>query len=319
MFEQQYSLAPSRLVLRDCPNIVLPSLAVPIVTTAPASAWGAFPTPNEIVSSVGSNAVLLTQLHAGSGMGHSSTTTGNFLHNTLLNWCIYTGANPNEVAVAYGVDAIATLASINVTNTSGLSVTLTTTLARSLPVGPVLIPASTRLSVAGSYYTSDSYTAYTTNTRIYASVYDLSVFRPIKDRRFNSLFEVGGYQMLGTPAVIQADQDATTATWAGSPAYVDMLTLDEDYLFVGAACISQYSASQGAMQAEFAIDPTGGTGNEVVQARGGMAWHNTYNGAGLWDFTYPFIGYKGEKLRYRVYGQNASKTVHGIVYGIRLA
>jgi hypothetical protein len=315
--------------LRDCPNIILPTLAAPTGILIGATPWAWPAAYNQVIPATGAGSIaypfLVDSLILNTALTAIQTGAGLLQASFLFQYSL--GKGPvAETEIAQAFDNVGFL--FNVTNPAADATTTLVELAgRDKPIGPVAIPANTRLAFRGAANFTSTATLYQAGA-VYLSGYDLTKLGFAPKVGYDELYEYGSHPTFSKPLVLLG----TVATVSGGAwaqgAYVDVLdgltpgtaTLDDDYLILGAHGIS--TDATNIRQTQFDVS-LGANGNEVVQARFAIAFRanfNVYSFSGAKHWRLPFIGYKGERLSVRSAAATTASRNHIVnVYGVRLS
>ena len=315
--------------VRDCPNVIVPpctsnttgSAIVPVAGNS--WAWGAY---RQVVPAAGAGSVaypfLLHDLIAAPGLGVSTAVDGLFITPYFLQYGVTTGAPGSEIEpnLAYASDAASYAAVVSGLGGASPLVTIIDLAAGDLPLGPLLIPANTRIALRAT--TSGAPTVKI--IAVFLSGYDLTTLGWTPKVDCDELLDYGSRPTYPKPLIIAgASAVVTTGNPAGTfGAYVTVLDpLDGDYLLEAAAAIpSTLDGTYRSTQFDMGI---GAAGSEVVQSRfcapqypGGAGY--AYSCRMRWP--YRVIAYKGERVSVRAIAPvTVSRTYKVNIYGTRLS
>jgi len=279
--------------LRDCPNVIIPSLANPptLTSTYLTDSWGGWPANyREVIASTAAE-YLLTHAFLSPGLGGITTVdgvTGVFFHMHLL---IGKGAAGSEAVIAEAMASSGVAFSAS-GFLGGESCSCWETITRTVPLAPVIVPAASRLAVEGQV------SGAPTQRRgaIYLTGYPTASFDFANVPAFDELFQRGcrpaysDIQVITAPVTVTGH--ATVAWTLGAWVQVGG-ALDDDYLYdqITALNVAPYTGAH--FQFEVGLGPD--VDHVVIQARGGHVYALTSSTSDC-QFPLPFIGYKGEGL-----------------------
>ena len=298
------------LARRDCPNVIVPTLAISAVNTA-GVAWAPSAAMTQITAGLAYE-FLLDSMIVNTGIGVSvvtSVTVADFFRH-LCHLRVGTGAAV-ETVVAEAQIAESAFLNISGMTAETITASLIVTTSRDIPLAPVRIPASTRIAYDASIDGSPGYKAL----RVYLSGYDLSTYDFAKVPGYDSLYHYGIRPVYPDVNPLQSQVVITTGAgnWTlGAWAEVTA-SLDADYLILGAASVD---TEVTAKEAQFDV----GLGSEtvVVQSRWGMPYNASRHNATHIRWGTPFIAYAGERLAVRGAATTASRVYNVTLYGVRL-
>jgi len=300
------------LARRDCPNVIVPTLAISPVNTA-GVAWASSAAMTQITAGLAYE-FLLDGMIVNTGMGGGVVTVnGTTYYRYLYHLRIGTGAAV-ETVVAEAQIAESALVDLGGIVDDAVSAICIVTTSRDIPLAPVRIPASTRIAYDASIDGSPSYKVI----RVYLSGYDLSTYDFAKVPGYDSLYHYGIRPVYPDVNPLQSQIVVTTSatSWTlGAWAEVTA-SLDADYLILGAASVD---TEVTAKEAQFDVG-LGAAGSEVVQSRWGMPYNASRHNATHIRWGTPFIAYAGERLAIRAAaGSTAVGKVYNVtLYGVRL-
>lgn len=294
-------------VRRDCPEIILPDGATATTITPALMAAGhtdTFSAYAEMCSTTEFGSIPLSLIGINvtfrTGLTLSASDTQRISRQILIE--LASGSAGSETTI--GEFRLGSGAFVQLTISSGASTALAMAqTAIYLETPPLLIPASTRLSVRNQY--NDTSTIGSNAT--YGIAYD-----PTK-LVFSNNPSINWDHFLKGGMTLPHDTTDLTSITSGSPSasngsYVTLninggATLDADYLVWGFGSSQDFIGNSVHQTYDIAL---GTAGNEVVQARGCLGGTVFGAATGEYKFKYPFIAYKGETLRARLRATGAS-------------
>lgn len=299
------------LVTRDCPNIIIPSLALAINPLAGINwAWGNWKT---VVASL-LDAFILKNMIYQPGMGVSVIVDGTNSSYNIGHIQLATYANQAYTPIAecqfadgyiYDVSGLGVDAYANIINNAY----------RPIRIGSVLVPISSQISVRVTY--SGAPNIHTTYLYLTGYYHDALSFIDVP--YVDTAYELG--QKASYPSIVPLASSLAvtsgTTNWTFGSYVVVSASLDADYLICGCSTTEVAAGSLNA-QLDFSI---GASGSEFVQARSAHISTGLYKGCGYDYFPYPFIAYSGERLSVRLAGNSlgTARVIRVTVYGIKLA
>jgi len=297
--------------VRDCPNVIVPTLAAPIGPTAGVNwAWGAFKTIQAATSPLGYD-FLLTDTVIATGIGAGGTVDKAGGGGSLLHMQIDTGALTSESPVAEVMTASGII--FNVTGLGvGGSYYLYETSSHGLPADSALIPNASRISCRVTLSNSPD----SVLVKVYLVGYNNAVLdfarSPciVNDELFERSCRPSYSDLLPLAAavtVVPAASWGTPGSWVQIPAGA---TLEDDYLITSGFAVPN-TANPLSAQFEVSLGAT-----NVIQARFPFIAIGTYGGGGGLKFKYPFIAYKGETMYIRC-SSPADGTTENFLAGLR--
>ena len=298
------------LARRDCPNIIVPTLAISALNTA-GVAWAPSAAMTQITAGLAYE-FLLDGMIVNTGMGgETATANGSFFYRYLYHLRVGTGAAVETVVAEAQIAESAFISLGGIVDDAVQAICIVTT-SRDIPLAPVRIPASTRIAYDASVDGSPVYKIL----RAYLSGYDLSTYDFAKVLGYDSLYHYGMWPIY--PDVNPLQSQAVITTGAGAwtlGAWTEVTAaLDANYLIVGAASVDTEAT---AKEAQFDVG-LGAAGSEVVQSRWGMPYNAARHNATHMRWGTPFIAYAGERLAVRGAATTASKVYNATLYGVRL-
>jgi len=301
------------LATRDCPNVIVPTLANPISPVAGVSwATGAYKSIVTAAAPLGYD-LLLTGAVVGMTLGDGGTADKAMGGGTMLQLQFASGAAPNEANLAETQmcdSFIGVVAGLGV----GGSWYMYETNSRSLLAGPAIFPNAVRISGRASISNAPGFKSI----QLYLTGYDVAALDfapPLACPANSELLERGcrpAYSDLmplgATVTVVPAGSWGTPGDWVQVPAGA---TLEGDYLVTGGYAIA---GTTSPLSAQFDVGL--GTDTPVLQARFPMICTGTYGGSTFVDFKYSFIAYSGETMKVRA-SSPADGATENFLVGIR--
>ena len=300
------------LVVRDSPNLIMPTLADPISYT-PGETWGNGAYAQVIAAASLTYPFILHDLIVNGNLGTYLITQSTAAKLFLMQHEIGTGAAASEVSKAVAIDAEGLYVGLS-WDTAGVGVEadIYCTTSKDIPIGPLYIPPSTRIAFRSSLST----TAAFKTGRVYLSGYNVNTLDFTKHFTVDELLERGSRATYPSPLVFLGSVAVTGgAGWtAGNYAQI-IAALSDDYLLVSAHAIP--TDATGICSAQFDVS-IGAAGSEAVQAKFALP-ETTLKGAVHMRWPYPVIAYKGERIAVRAAPGNSGKAYTVNIYGVRLA
>jgi hypothetical protein len=260
-------------------------------------------------------------LIAAQGIGLSTAVDVSVFLSLLIQYGVTTGAagseiDPNLALTNESVSFGAVVSGLG----AGGSVVVASMCGGDVPIGPLLVPAQTRIALRASTSGAPSIK----NIGVYLSGYDQSALTWNPKLGADELLELGSRPTYSQPLVPVGTAMPVVVT--GSPAgnwgsYTPILDpLDGDYLLEAAVAIPTDAICRST-QFDVACGPTGG-GGEVIQARFCAPQYvlvSAYAFSCRMRWPYRFIGYKGERVSVRgIAPSTAARSFAVNIYGTRL-
>lgn len=300
--------------LRNCPNIIVPTLADAInPQIRPSFTWGAVYTA--FTAGLAYPYLVdrfLAQISLGDTISANSTIDGVYLTQMQLG----KATNTVVATVIAGGGVLMTMYG-NTDGTTSCICVVTTSYDYPLAC-PISFPASTRLwgrTVVNSIPTNRGCSAY-------LSGYDLSVLGWGSNLAVDELLELGSRPILDQPLLLAAGggglvtltSPAVTA-WLNTGTLVDIGgALSDDYLLWGGSICPAPTNLAGHTNCQADV-----LASSVVQGRIATACANNYPAAGTTMWRWPVIAYKGEQIQMRVAGGTIAKDWYANLYATRLS
>lgn len=303
--------------IRDCPNLILPILAnSKTYYPSGGTAWsrGGY----SLVATVSASyPFILHDLIVAIGLVAQKGGAGYVGMTGLEEYIIGTGNAGSEVDAAFSLDAGGM--SIGVAGcTCGLAVsTGYMNTVRTVPIGPIQFPASTKLSLDAAY---SGVLLAPGPSQVYLSGYDATTLDFADVVALDKFMEHGLPPVrpsvlvaLGTTAVVSG-----ASSWAWGSWTEVVASLDEDYLLETASVYPTDTTSIRNAQFDIGI---GAAGSEAIQARFCNPTFSTTIGLATFNrWPYPFIARKGERVAIRAAAATtASRNYQVGIYGRRLS
>ena len=295
-------------VVRDSPNVIVPAIPIAISPTPGTEwSWGNYA---QVVSSL-DFPFLLTQLYGHLGVGASVSANGVSVSEVIANYEVATGGAGSEVTIAQAIDAMGVYTSVSGLVGDTPTIVVVGTPYREIPVGPVVIPASTRIAVRSAISNAPTLVY----TRFCLDGYDLTAPLCFVDvPGLDKLFERGSRKVTTAPTQVLGSTQLV-GEGASPSAYSQVVASFADETLV-TGMVTSNNSQYLAAAARFDVS-LGAAGNEVVQARGGHPSGAQYL-SGLARWRYPFIAHKGERLAVRVTA-TAARVFDVALVGTRLS
>jgi hypothetical protein len=280
---------------------------------APGNNW-AWSTYTQLVSSLAYD-FLLKQLLVSTSFGASvnlgASPIVSYIQGTE-HIQIATGPSQSETPVAEAQVSESGYMSLPV-GTGAVILVITT--CRDIPISPVKIPSSTRISIRTTLDT----TLVVKSSVFYLSGYDLTSLGFTDVEVIDKSYEKGtpAYYPKLNPLASMIPVSSSGTNWVLGDYVTVIDSLADDYLIWGAATNRDITNTMG-VDAQFDV-ALGEAGSEVVQARWGLNRSQTYLNAGHVIFPWPFIAYAGERLSIRVADDYEPALDYGVsLYGVKL-
>jgi len=254
------------------------------------------------------------QLHRLFALGDTLAINSAGAVTGLAHYEVATGAAGAEIPKATVIDALSAFCSISGIVDDVVSVTAAASDIRDITVGPLVLPASTRIAMRSVLDSAPS----VRSTRFYLSGFDVtSLPNFVRVPGVDALYAVGSRLLTTAPMVALASTRVTAAAAWSFGNYAEVVaSLVDETLVVGLG--GRLAAGEiGTTGAQFDV-ALGAEGSEVIQARAGLP-PSTYMGAGLVCWPYCFIAHKGERLAVRVAAGNTGRLFDVVLYGVRLS
>jgi len=283
---------------RDCPNQIIPPLAIPITLTSAylTDSWGGWPANYKQIIASTAEEYLLTHAYLTPGLGASTTVNTITWFSIHMHLLIGKGAAGAEAVIAEVMATSSVGISIGGIVDDAVDSACWETITRTVPLAPVIVPAGSRLAVKGQV------SGAPTQRRgaIYLTGYPTASFDFAQVPGFDELFMRGCRPAYSDIQVITAPVTVTAAAtiFPDFGAWVQIGgALDDDYLYDQIAALSTATSALSHLQFEVGLGPD--VDHVVVQARAGLIYALIRSSSDC-QFPLPFIGYKGESLWVRV-------------------
>ena len=299
-------------ITRDCPNIIIPTLANAIGPVPGTNwAWGA----NLAITSPSTYELLLIQMIVGAFLGNIYSANGTNQFSYMIQFQLRKYVNQAYTILAHSQMTESGVATIGGIVDDEVSASLFVTSCRGIKCGPIRISASTPLRLRATISGVPTSIA----TRLYLSGYDTNTFSLIRVPYIDRLYESGS--KAAYPALLPLDSAIALAshavtTWTYGSWVTVNASLDADYLIREAYAIPGDTKTCFGDQIELGL---GAVDSEVIQARYAMTPLAFFNSSVHTELRYPFIAYKGERLAARVASSTQNRAVMVGVYGVRLS
>jgi hypothetical protein len=300
---------------RDCPNVIIPTLALPLILS-PTASW-AWPAAYSQIIDPTTYPFLLTQLFQQTNMYGSTAVDGSFHCEELFQTDIGTGVATAETSIGTVIHAASSFIVVSGIVDDEASATGGSTCARDVSFGPVVIPSGSRIAarISKSGVTDGTHVS---NVGFYLSGYNLTTLDFASAHFLDDLYVRGMRPNYPKPQVSLGSTPVTAgAAWVLGAYAVVTASLDEDYLIRSVAIQPKITTATKSAQFDISL---GAAGSEVVQARASRVGFSSfsYRGISHIEFKYPFIAYKGERLTIRAASALASAIYNVMIFGERM-
>jgi len=303
----------SKLVTRDCPNILVPTLAAGVpVYTGPVWTWGGY---SQVHAGLAYD-YLVCNLLINAGLGYGTSGNVGISVPYFLHYELATGASQSEVSIAQALDAMCFNISITGVVDDAVGIVVREMGVKGVPIGPVIVVKGTRISFNA---VSDIQSFYNAGA-MYVSGYDTATFAFTKLPFADKDYELGLKTTYSKPLIALGFTSITSgaANWKQGAYGQVIASLDKDYLIIAATAKGTNANASRMAQFDIAL---GAADSEVVQQRTAIASGTESANVirtSFFEFKYPFIAYAGERLAIRAAASAASKSYDLMLCGIRL-